>query len=550
MSISKKSKKYILITISIIVVIGVLNSVISSVIKNKLTEVLLQNEGSNRTVNIENVKFRLIQRSLIFENVTLIPTKEAVSELIDDSAKENSLENITLSSISFKGIGLYQLLFSKKININTIVLNDLFIRKLSNSNIKTTKKPKEKKPLDIDSIVIKKLNGLQINTIKVNNFKYQVFDYASNEITFQNKPLSFISSGIKLEKHGDSIFRLIPIKNKFSIHDIYFELEDANYDFSMGEISFDFEENLIDINNLKVKPQMNKFEMADTYRFNKDVFDIALINLKIFNFNLKKMLKNEGVFIDSIGVSGLNLSLFKDKRKPFNTQLHKKLLSISLKQLKTPLYINKVKVNSTNLIIEEKLAKKDTMLYLSINNINAEIKNITSIKSYREKPLLVSLNGQLMNSADLSFNLKMPLKDSQNTFYFNGTLGASKLELFDAALYPALGLKIFSGQLEGITFSASANSTESNGTMTMLYHDLEATVFKSNTLEKNNFLSWSVNKLVRKSNPNHKGKVKEVLLHTKRIQYKGLGNYIWKTAQSGIINTISPAGKKVKRHKK
>ncbi len=99
-------------------------------------------------------------------------------------------------------------------------------------------------------------------------------------------------------------------------------------------------------------------------------------------------------------------------------------------------------------------------------------------------------------------------------------------------------------------FSATANNSASNGRVTMLYDNLKANVFKANSLEKNKFLSWSVNAVIKKSNPNKHNKTRIAVMEFERSTYKGLGNYIWKTVLTGITNSIAPGGKQIKPNKK
>ena len=61
-------------------------------------------------------------------------------------------------------------------------------------------------------------------------------------------------------------------------------------------------------------------------------------------------------------------------------------------------------------------------------------------------------------------------------------------------------------------------------------------------MEKNDFLSWSVNNLVHKSNPGNNGEVREATMKFERVMYKGFGNFLWKTLQNGIVNSIAPFG--------
>ena len=98
------------------------------------------------------------------------------------------------------------------------------------------------------------------------------------------------------------------------------------------------------------------------------------------------------------------------------------------------------------------------------------------------------------------------------------------------------------GEIERLSFQGSANNYNSTGTMTMLYKDLEADVFKRKNTDKNEFLSWSVNNLLHKSNPGNNGEVREATMKFERVIYKGFGNFLWKTLQNGIVNTIAPFG--------
>ena len=155
----------------------------------------------------------------------------------------------------------------------------------------------------------------------------------------------------------------------------------------------------------------------------------------------------------------------------------------------------------------------------------------------------IDVNTKFMNLTPLNVHMVLPLKDDQNTFFFSGELGPSPFNYYDSVVYPALGLKVFQGDLQRLTFKASANHSSSSGTMIMRYTNLEAEVFKLKNTDRSGFFSWGVNTLIHKSNPGKNGDVREVMMNFDRVSYKGFGNVLWKTLQSGIVNTITPLGK-------
>jgi len=544
-----KYKKSIVSILLLIVFIFLINIIVSFAIEKKLTELLLNNNSKYYVASIEKVNFKLITRSLILKGIFLSPTNDVISDLKRGKSSKNTLEKISVSSIKLKGIGLFKLVFKNSIEVNTLSINNLLIQKFEISNL-SKKKVKEKISLNIDSIYINTLNGVQIRKIKLANFKFQVFNFSTNKITFQNSPISFETSGFKLEKYDEHLFKLKPIDDIIEIHDINLNFEKLKYQFLIDVISYNFSKHIIAIEKVHLKPLQDRKVLANTYKYNKDVFDVFISDLKIYNYNLAKTLNLEGVFIDSIIASGLEIDIYKDKRKPFDTDERPKLPHMALKQMKMPLHINKIKIDNGNLKLENRLNKRDVSMKISMDDIHAQITNITSIKTLREKPLKVDIQAKFMKSSDMQVNIVFPLKDNQNTFYFNGSLGPVKLRMFDTAIFPVLGLKVLKGDLDGLTFSASANNISSSGKMTMLYHDLEAEVYKSNSLEENKFLSWTVNRVIRGSNPGKNNKIREVTMQYNRSDYKGIGNYFWKTLQSGIVNTMAPFGIKTEKEKK
>jgi hypothetical protein len=108
-----------------------------------------------------------------------------------------------------------------------------------------------------------------------------------------------------------------------------------------------------------------------------------------------------------------------------------------------------------------------------------------------------------------------------------------------------MGLKFENGQLDNINFSGSASPRFSKGKMTMLYNDLEADLSKKDFENKNKFLSWLANAVLYTSNPGKNTEIRIVQMEFERVPYKGFGNLMWKTLQSGIMHTVLPTGKTI-----
>jgi hypothetical protein len=205
-------------------------------------------------------------------------------------------------------------------------------------------------------------------------------------------------------------------------------------------------------------------------------------------------------------------------------------------------------IGHSSLKIQERVVHKDTVMEVSFSEINGKIHNITNQK-VDTTSLTASFKAKLMGKAPINVHLSSSLSPLDNKLYVKGKVGALKFKVLDRVLFPALGLKILKGQLDGMDFKLVSDGKISEGKMTMYYHDLKASVLRSKSITKEDgFLSFIANGLARNSNPNKRGKVKVVTISSERKPHKGLGNHLWKSLQNGIVNTISPFGKRARKN--
>ena len=544
----RQHKKSIIIAVALILIIIIINISVSLLIKKKITDALSNRGTENYIVNIENVKFRIFSRSIVLENISFMPTEELLSKLKDNNFEKGFLQKFHVKSIKLQGIGLIKALFSNNIYVSLLDVNGLVIEKITNPK-KKVEQNTPNKSFDIDSIYLEKINGFEINKIHFSEFQYQISDIISNEITFQTDPISLKSNGFMLESVATHLFKLKLIDDTFELNNITIDFSDQNYQLGIEQIDADFEKKVLEIKNFSLKPTLDKRELALSYKYTNEVYDVSIGNLTAHNFDITKVLKNEGIYVDSVEIIDADVHIYKDKNRPFDLLKRPVLINDKLREMENPLYIQKIKLDNSNLKYEERQEKRDLLMTVSLNKIKARINNVTSIEEYRELPLTVILDCYLMNKAKMRINANFPLKDNQKSFSFDGKLGASKFKDYESALYPALGIQIMKGNIDDLSFNASATNISSHGRMTLLYHDLEAKVLKSEKKDKSKFMSWGVNSVVHNANPGKNNKTREVLMSFDRVEYKGLGNYLWKTVMSGLVNTISPVGKKSEESK-
>ena len=74
----------------------------------------------------------------------------------------------------------------------------------------------------------------------------------------------------------------------------------------------------------------------------------------------------------------------------------------------------------------------------------------------------------------------------------------------------------------------------------MQYHNLKGNVLNHEMTRSKKLLTWVANTVIIQNNPIKNNHVRIEPMYFDRVMYKGLGNYLWKTLQSGITATIIP----------
>lgn len=536
----KKYKIAIGIILTLALLVFIASIVVSKIISKKVTELLEEQNIENLHLSIERTKFSFFDRSLVFSEIHLGPTDSAMVKLKNNQHTSQSLHKLSISRLKLRGIQLSPLVFNKELKINKLIIDDPLYQQISTE--KQSRKQEENEHRELDSVHMKRLEGFQLDLIKITNLKIQKIDIHSNKITFENKPFNFEVTGFKLDELSEDYFKLSPVSELFEMTRIKVDFPNIKYSFSIDKLNYHFGDDHLQISNLKYKPMVNKLTLANSYIYNTDIIDVEIADLKVYDFDLEKAFENKGYYMDSVIITHLSAEIYKDKRKPFDLNKRPKFPHQLLKEMKTPLLIEKVSLRESNLIYEEKLEHADILMKVSLEDLKINLFNVTSLKSKRDIPMKIDLSSKFMGKANLQVDMILPLKTNEDTFYFSGFLGPSKMTYYDSAIIPAIGLKVLNGDIQSLSFHAQANSYNSHGKMIFKYNNLEGEVFKLKKAEKNNFLSWSVNNLVHKSNPGKNGELREATMNFDRVLYKGFGNIFWKTVQSGIVNTIAPFG--------
>jgi len=557
MSLSKPTKRiliiFAIIIAAIFIVIFTVNQFAASILEGKLRTALAKNETEYR-VNIRDVGGNIFFGNIRLKDIEIIPDSSLLQAVKEGTASTVTAFQADIPLLRITGVGIFDALVNKQIGLNTIELRDADIKIYkgkSHGDVKIEKQ-KQKQTFNPDSIFIKNVSGISIGDILLRNNTIRLWDLENDSEILTNKMKKFEISNFKISKHSNvsDLFYLDVEKLNIHIASEEFDLPGGDYILSFQELDFSIADSTLKLHKFKLRPTWDdKFKMAAQWKYNREIYDLEVEEIDLHSVSLLRLVTEGHVFIDSISVNKLNANIFKDQRYPFDELKRPLLPDQLLKTMNFPLYIGAVRIDESRLVYQEKYETAEELMTVELAGLNAELSFITSVKDSikTEKPMEALILCKIMNKASMRVEFLWPLHTKSDIFYFSGSVGSTNLSLFDKAAYPAMGAKFYGGKLNSLDFQASATSTTSKGEMTMLYENLDAEITKKETKDKNKFLSWAANTVIRTGNPGSNGKIRVAEMSFDRTMYKGFGNFFWKTLLSGIVNTVSPAGKNIRK---
>ena len=545
MTITRKFYLIIFIVVSVILMsTSLINNYLEKTVTSKLNGLLGNQNNTEYQFTMGSVSSSIFRSRLIIDSIHIYSTLDT-----SHIRTHKQLFNVALDRLTFEGISFTELIFNKSILIDGIVYDNLRIMSTATdlkSDSNTSKQPPTMSYFiadDINSIAVSKMTF--INTVF--NFEQQI-NTIQNNLIFHTTPLNFQMDDLSLKKANDGKFYLKDVEVDFNLDKGSVLFDKQNYKLSFDHIHASITDQSIKAENITIYPTLSEKLLADKFQYSQEIYHTSFDTLAITGVDLSSFLINKKFTSSSIDLSGFDVSIYKDKRKPQNKLKKIKLPISRLKQLTFPISIDHVNIRNSKITVREQIPHKDTIVQFYVNRINAQINNIKNY-SNENLNLNMSLQGQLMGNAPVRLKMENSLSKNDNNMFWEGYIGSFKFHTLDKVLYPILGLKILSGELNKIDFKFESDDIQSKGEMIMLYKNLNASILKSNKSSENHFLSSIANGLIHNSNPNKRGKIKIVRMNFKRDEFKGLGSYLWKTIQNGIINTITPVRKRVRRLK-
>lgn len=495
-----------------------LNFFIEPWLKDKITTAVNEKSDDYRIV-IKRIDISVLRPGIELKSIS-IQSKQTTES-------EDAL-NIQVDFIKVKGINVWKLIANKDIAVKALII--------SKSNINGVLPPaskKEKKatilPLNI------KIDRILLDTINVDvRHDSTAQAYAIKKAVINVNDLQFSK---------DDTLSADVIKNfNLKAETIRMVSADSMYTYNIDTLNFSDTLNKLEIAAFSIAPNYGNYEFTSQYPHEIDRFEASLAKINIHDFHPSDYIASKNIGSSFIEIDKMDLTIFRDKRKA-ETQNEKTEFQDLIYNYAGDINIDSIGVKQGNVTYIEHAEKAEEPGRISFNDIAAKLYKISNLPKYKTTNDSLSLiaTAFLMGKGKVDFNLQVKLYDPRNTFKLTGSVS----EMQGSDLNPIVSKNAFvyinSGIINKMDFTFTANSTESNGDMRLLYQDLDVTVKdkKSNdtTGLKEKIISLFANIIIIESNPEKNEAIRIGDIHYKRNPKKSFFNYVSKSIITGVKST-------------
>ncbi|WP_321286199.1 hypothetical protein [uncultured Sunxiuqinia sp.] len=449
--------------------------------------------------------------------------------------KNQGFQQLLVPKLVFEQLDIEQVINNKNLHFESIVAENPVMTINSDKtnqdklNLYHLKIPETISPL-INRISAQNINLNQAQVIRLIGEKTK--NYPKAQVELANFELDTIASNDLL---GAKSVRL-------NLQNYAFTGPDKYYNFHLGDINFDNQDNLLTISAIQIIPRYSKAQFQKIISFETDHYQGHIDRLTMQNIDLKSWYNRGELMASSIIASGGRLSIYRDKTIADNPNSRSILPQEMIKNIDLPFYFDSLKLEDYNIYYTEQAEKMPLSGMVKFESLNISAYPVTNLPDMlnSNSTLTIKASGLLMGKALLETTMKYNMQSTENEFSVAGKLSPFDLTILNPIVENTAGVSVRSGQLDRFEFEFEANQTHAQGQLRFAYDNLKVSILttKDGDTREAKFASFIANNLMLKSKHPRTRILLPDEISFNRDPKKSIVNYWWKSIFSGAKNTF------------
>jgi len=226
--------------------------------------------------------------------------------------------------------------------------------------------------------------------------------------------------------------------------------------------------------------------IVDPYRINRikgfraSWLDVTLQDINIQGIHPGKLISDSLLNIDKTNIGFLKLYLFKDKEALVINPAHKALPSEQLRNIPMPMLVDTLIIDDGEIVIDMEAPKATKPGRLIIDDLNAQILNVTNIKSELQKNSHMMFHAvfDIEDSIEVDLNVDFDISSPEDKFFVSCDVQPFQAMNLNGFLGSQFFIEFPKGRINYLHYEFEGNNKANVGTMDLEYQGLKVRKLK------------------------------------------------------------------------
>ena len=549
----KKAIKYItlLFLLFFLFLVFFANRFVEPVLRDRLHTLIVQGSDSLYYYELEKLSANFFGGNVEVENLHIKIDSTRYYKMLQKNSLPSLTMQLDLLHGKVKGLGVFSLIFGKKIKISEVISKEADI-KLSRHIHSDTAEYTNVLPLwkaiqpDIKSISIHKIN---LDGVKL---LYRNAD-TSESVKLQFDRCEALFNDVRIDSAASADTSRIGFAKYLSMrfYDLKFRTPDSTYKMKAELIHYSSLNKVLQVHDFKLQPTLEGGDFFKYASVQKSRYLVQFKELRFTNVLLDRFIHNNMIIADSVLVYQPEVEIGNDKTLPPDMESkigkypHQKLL-----KAEPIVMIKGMRIQNGRIEYTEKNDKTSKKGKLVIHEMNGFFSNVTnSGAAIKRDPLCTAtINGKIFDTSPIDAKFIYYLDSTEGEFDAQGQIQNLKAAQLNEVTEPLANIRLTSLNIGLLKFQMHGDDFSTKGKVEMKYSDfviiLRKTDEETGTIKTKKFLTKIINKFsIYPSNPwEGQERIANDVVYA-RTSSKSFFGVVWKTIFFGMQNIMMKTGR-------
>lgn len=526
------------------------NFYVEPVLRKRLHTLIIEGSDSLYTYTLGRLNTNIFGGNIEVDDLHISVDSNRYALLERQKALPAMVMQLDVKKASIKGIGIFSLLFNKKIKIKEISSRQADIKLLRNFRKEDSATAVTKNKVPLWKTLQSKIKDISVDQIKLDGIKLL---YRNTEeidaAKLQFDRCDAVFENIRIDSAAVADTSRIGYVENFSLkfNDLKFRTPDSAYKLKAQWITYNSATRLLQIDSFKIQPTLEKENRVDSLR--RSWYTATFDRVNFMGLRLDHYLRLNRAVADSVIFQNPKLEIYQDRLglKSYKSKIgqypHQQLLKAN-----ATVDIKKFIVANMQIDVVEKHEETRKEGTIEIRELNLSVQNIVNDPALiRQNPIaMATASGKIIGSP-IQADFRFYLDSANGRFDAKGTLQNVTAKQINPISLALANIEVPSANIEMIRFSVQGEDYGADADIQMRYSNLSIVFLKrdkeTGDISTRGFLTKLLNRYaIYTSNPASGTERQAYDIKTSRLTTQSFFGVIWQAVFAGMQQIILKTG--------